>query len=368
LNPNLDSSPNSDISLCNGFCLLLIVTTKNTLMAPLTTEEKGRIVGMRNAGLKGSEIARKLGHPASTVYTVLANYDKRGTVEPRKSSGRPPKLSDRDRRHLNQLVNKNRKAPLAEITNMLDANVSARTVVRAVHELGYRARVAAIKPFLNPSHIAKRLEFALSHQHWTVEEWKRVIWTDESSFQIGQNSRRTIVWRRKSEKYNSNCLAPSFKSGRTSIMVWGAFVGHTRLPLVFMPPNERDAASFVKNVYDIALGPFLNNQKNATSLVLMEDGAPVHKSKIANAWKESKSLTWLNWPANSPDLNPIENVWHMIKDVVQQNRRPKSKKEMELAVEAEWNAISDEKLMSLVATMPARIDAVIQAKGGSTRW
>jgi len=337
-------------------------------MAPLTTEEKARIVGMRDAGLKGMQIARELGHPPSTIYTVLSTYDKFGTVEPRKPSGRPPKLSDRDRRHLNRLIAKNRKAPLAEITNMMDIEVGERTVARTVHKLGYQARVAAGKLFLNSKHVSKRLEFALLHQHWTIEDWKRVIWTDESLFEVGRNSRRPHVWRRKDEKYKSDCLAPSFKSGRTSIMIWGAFVGCTRLPLVIMPPGERDGASFVKNVYDAALGPFLNDQENAADLVVMEDGAPVHRCKVANIWKETKSLKRLDWPANSPDLNPIENVWHIIKDAVQKKHCPKSKDEMLIAIEAEWKAIPDKKLELLVASMPDRINAVIEAKGGATRW
>ena len=67
-----------------------------------------------------------------------------------------------------------------------------------------------------------------------------------------------------------DCLTPTFKSGRTSIMVWGAFTSTYKLPLIAMPPNRRTAINFVEIVYDGVLGPFLDAQGDAPRLVLME--------------------------------------------------------------------------------------------------
>ena len=179
-------------------------------------------------------------------------------------------------------------------------NAGATTIRTALHEMGFHARVAAAKPFLSARYIAQRLAFVKAHKNWTRADWRRVIWTDESSFEIGKNSRQILVWRTVNEKHSLDCLSPSFKSGRSSVMVWGAFLADRKLPLIFMPPGRRTAADFVEIVYDAALGPFLEAQGDASILTLMEDGAPVHRSKAPKAWRESRSLKKLEWPANSP--------------------------------------------------------------------
>jgi hypothetical protein len=93
------------------------------------------------------------------------------------------------------------------------------TLRRVIKSLGYNIRIAVKKPYLSDSHKAQRLQFAPEHQHWSVDGWKKVIWTDESCFEIGKISQQIRVWRRTSEKFNNSCLAPTFKFGRTSVMV-----------------------------------------------------------------------------------------------------------------------------------------------------
>ena len=136
------------------------------------------------------------------------------------------------------------------------------------------------------------------------------------------------MWRKSDECYNLDCLTPTFKLGRTSIMVWGAFTATHKLPLIVMPPGRQTAIDFVKIVYDGVLGPFLDAQWDTRRLVLMEDDAPVHRSKAPSTWRANHNIEKLVWPTNSPDLNPTENVWKMLKDCVQKKRRPKNQIEM----------------------------------------
>ena len=117
-------------------------------------------------------------------------------------------------------------------------------------------------------------------------------------------------------------------------MVWGAFTATHKLLLIAMPPGRQTAIDFVEIVYDGVLGPFLDAQGDARRLVLMEDSAPVHRSKAPATWRANHNIEKLVWPANSPDLNPIENVWKMLKDCVQKNHRPKNQTEMWMSVEA----------------------------------
>ena len=90
----------------------------------------------------------------------------------------------------------------------------------------------------------------------------------------------------------------------------------------------------------------------------MEDGAPMHRDKVAKAWRENHNLQKIEWPAQLPNLNPIENVWKLLKDVVHKRRRPKNQEDM-------WKTIFQSKLEALAATIPHRIKDVIVASSGS---
>ena len=131
---------------------------------------------------------------------------------------------------------------------------------------------------------------AFEHQKWTSEEWEKVIWTYESTFEVKKTSQQITVWRKIDERYNVEFLSPTFKSGHTSIMVWSAFTATPKLPLIAMLPCRRTAIDFVEIAYDGVLGPFLDAQGDARRLVLMEDGAPVHRNKALTTWRENHNI------------------------------------------------------------------------------
>jgi transposase len=193
----------------------------------------------------------------------------------------------------------------------------------------------------------------------------------ESLFEIGKNLQVVRVWRTKEQKYNLDCLELTFKSGRTSTMVWGAFFGTTKAPLVLIPPKSRKAADFIEEVYKPSLVPFLqeHDPNHSRRLVLMEDGAPVHKAKLLAAFlAESKIDKIPNWPPQSPDLNPTENVWKVLKTNIQEHYRPKSVNEMHKALKQAWSNFPQQTLVNILASMPEQMKAVIKACGGPTQW
>lgn len=323
-------------------------------------------MGMRRAGMKPSAIACTLDMPRSTVSTVLTKWRLTGCVITQKSGHRPPLLSERAVRDLSRELQRDRRQPIAAIAQ--NFHVARNTIRSYIHRLGFGNRIAPTKPYLHAHQKAARLQFANAHKHWSIEDWKKVIWTDESVFELGKNSRQIRVWRRVHERYHSNCLAPSFKSGRTSVMVWGAFTGFDKSPLVIIPPTRRSAVDFVELVYEGTLSGFYFMHDNAHELTLMEDGAPVHRSRYPDHWRQAHGIKKMNWPSNSPDLNPIENLWKIVKDLLRNHSRPKDKEEMIRIIQQVWDQVSQEQLQKLISSMPARMNAVIEAKGGSTRW
>jgi len=201
-----------------------------------------------------------------------------------------------------------------------------------------------------------------------MDDWRAVLWTDESSFEIGKPSRQIKVWRGKKAKFDPKNLVPTFKSGRVSTMVWGSFFSNKKGPLIVVPPGQRKATDFIENVYKKALVPFLKKTDPHHLLTLMEDNAPVHTAKASRSFLAENSITKIVWPAQSPDLNPIENVWFLLKSNIQELYQPRTIPEMHEALKQAWDDFPASTLDHLVESMPHRISAVIDAKGGPTRW
>src|SRR5690606_29254541 len=152
-------------------------------------------------------------------------------------SGRPMVINSVGHRRLIREATKDRRASLREIThnyNMASENpVSITTVSNYLSITGIHRRKAAKKPFLHPINIDERLEWCLEHANWTTEDFKKVIWSDESTVVLGQLVEDVYVWRREGERYKKECIVGTMKSGRISVMIWGCFIGNQLGPLVF---------------------------------------------------------------------------------------------------------------------------------------
>ena len=99
----------------------------------------------------------------------------------------------------------------------------------------------------------------------------------------------------------------------------------------------------------------------------MEDNAPCHKSKYTNARFEELNIIRMLWPTNSPDLNPIEHIWYYIKKRVWE-RHPRTLKDLQEAIRLEWSMIPKDYVLELIDLMVERIEAVIAAEGGHTKY
>ncbi len=103
------------------------------------------------------------------------------------------------------------------------------------------------------------------------------------------------------------------------------------------------------------------------NFIFQQDLAPVHNAKGTKSWFNDHGVTVLDWPANSPDLNPIENLWDIVKRKIR-DTRPNNGDDLKAALKATWAFITPEQCHRLIDSMPRRIDAVIHAKGGPTKY
>jgi hypothetical protein len=114
------------------------------------------------------------------------------------------KLSDCDAIVLAHYVRDDRRQPLMELLSLL--NVSHNTTRSYLLDLGYKNCIAPNKPYLGEKHKLDRLKFARAHESWNFEDWCNVIWLEESSFEIGKNSRQSKVWQRSYKRYAWDCI------------------------------------------------------------------------------------------------------------------------------------------------------------------
>jgi transposase len=99
------------------------------------------------------------------------------------------------------------------------------------------------------------------------------------------------------------------------------------------------------------------------------DNATPHTSKVAKEFLAKSGMQVLDWPAQSPDINPIENLWAIVKQSIrQQKKQPTNLAQLERCVKAVWKTIPKETIRNLIDSMPRRIQAVIAARGGPTKY
>jgi transposase len=347
-------------------------------MSPCRTEmspqDKGKILAyMEN--FNATQIAKKMGRDPTTIRRFIKKYKETGATENLLRSGRPPALNNNEKDALTYEVTQNRRASIHEAINTLGLNCSQTTALKTLHEAGITSHVAAKKPFISEKHAAARVSWCEKHKKKTVSDWKQVIFSDESSVEIGKQSRQIRVWRSIGERFNTDCLAPTFKSGRKSVMVWGCFAGGIKGPLVFCDENKEGSERINSNTYirilKSSLCPFHHTVRELTGkpVIFQQDNAPIHSAKITKEWFKTNKIATIDWPANSPDLNPIENIWKQLKDNIQSQKVfPKNVNELKVALKNEWENLDSSVFEEVVNSMPRRINMVLQARGGPIKY
>jgi len=338
-------------------------------MRTLSLASQNHILSLLDAGHSATQIASNTGYSLGTVSKLRSKHRSHLS---KSLGGRPPKLSSANIRHAQRLISSGKADTAVDVTkalkNITNQSLSAQTVHRSLKAAGLKAVAKKKKPFLSKRHKKERMDFALAHQDWTVEDWKKVVWSDETKINRLGSDGRKWVWKKAGEGLSDRLVQGTQKFGGGSVMVWGCMLWDGP-GYACKIDGRMDGDLYLKILEDDLQASLSYYGKSAGDVIFQQDNDPKHTCKKAKAWFQDNDFNVLLWPAQSPDLNPIEHLWdHLKRRLSEHEVAPKGILELWERVEEEWNKIDVEVCQNLIESMPRRVAAVLKAKGGYTKY
>jgi transposase len=355
----------------------------------IAQETRDQIVGMVLGGATRQAAASFYNCDASAVTKIMKKYNQTGSTKDKSRSGRPPVLS----LHQKKIIyRKARAAPKIEYKDLNQAATvvhhdgtttrppSTSTTYRYLKQRGLTNCRCKKRPKLNRGHALKRLQFAREYRSFP---WHRrpLKFSDECSVEKGSGHNQEWCFRFPWEKWDVRMIQAVHCHQRPRQMVWGSIWldtrGYPRRSKLVIMERDPDAkrGGYSSNSYIKALREGLLPRWRQGQL-FMQDNASIHTSGKSIRWMAARGITPIEWPAYSPDLNPIEHLWWRLKKMMhkqypQYNNLSDAQEEWEgfcEALKACWRAIPGSLIKKLILSMPRRLAAVRRARGYQTKY
>lgn len=323
---------------------------------PLNDIEKGRILAYKEIGMSNRRIAEKLGRSSGLIDNFVKNPKNYGK---KKSSGRPKIIAEREKRLILKTAS-NSVQSSREIMKELNVQASLRTVQRVLSSSDHlKYQKIQIKPPLTEAHKAARLGFCNKYLTWT-NDWRKVIFSDEKKFNLDGPDSWKYYWHdlRKEEKV----LSKRQHCGG-SVMIWAAIGYKKKSDLAFIDTtmNSEGYTNMLSKQF-----PRFGRIMAGNGWIFQQDNAACHTSRHSMQWFSDKKMRILEWPARSPDLNIIENLWGILARTVYAGcRQFNTKNELKDAIMTAWEEIPQETVHNLFEDMHTRMKLLLKADGGS---
>ena len=311
------------------------------------------------------EISRIVGVSKSSVDRIVKN-----DVDPKRKGrcGRKKKASPEAIQMMISESERNPRNSSSDLRNYLASlgvQVTSRTVRGYLLKAGRRARRPIKKQLLTEEMKRKRLAWAETYKEWTKEDWRKVLFSDESHFLVqGQHSQ--YVRRSKNEEIREDHMNQFVKNPQKR-MFWGSF-SYTGVGSLYPIEGIMNGDKYMQVINNKVL-PDMQDAFPNNDGIFQQDLAPCHRANKVKQLFSEKGISLLDWPGNSPDLNPIENLWAIVK-LEARKRDCTTLHKMTLAIIDIW--FHDPKILQhcskLVDSMPERVKEVIQKRGGHIKY
>ena len=300
-------------------------------------------------------VAKYLKISPGMVQMWITRYKDTGSVDDVPRTGRSRATNEKQDMAMVKIIDENPTLTSEEVANKISKKgviVSSRTVRRRLNQSGLNYGRPTKKPLLKPEHIKKRLNWASENIN---RDWSRVVFTDESTFRYNQCINR--LWKRKGEHKIVRVVKSS-----TKVNLYGSFSARGFGKLVIFTGNL--TGKKLVQIYKRGLLPSAQKMygNKTSNWILQEDNDPKHKSRVANAWKAENNIQVMSWPPYSPDCNPIENVWGLLKTKLAR-KKYKSIRSFISNIKKEWNDLSRDYAVKLAESCQQRCASVIENGG-----